>query len=403
MKGVFVSLRTRSSSLLFALALVVSPATTLAASPTLAAQSASPATVEVVLSNDGCAPSPASITAGPVTFNIRNVGGDRVTEVELLRGDTIVGEKENLAPGLSGSFSVTIADGDHQLYCPGAATEYTPVSVTAAGAASAPSAVEPTVRSAFDLATAGYQLYVRQGVAQLVTDTQAFAAAIEAGDIAQAKLLYPAARVDYERIEPVAESFGDLDPAIDMREDDANDQTPFIGFHRLEQALWRDGNLDGTAPVARQLVADTLKLQQLVNDPTTFQFEAAQIANGSTELLDEVAKSKITGEEERYSKLDLLDMAANVDGARKGFELLQPGLGQLDPRLSEAISARFATLDATLAVYADGNGWRAYDRLAPSDIRALSQAVDDLAESLSQVAAKVVIASGESFGTQPNP
>jgi iron uptake system component EfeO len=391
-----VSLRPASSLSLVA---VLVSAVTAAAMPAYAAQPASPTTVQVVLTNDGCTPSPTGVLAGPVTFTIRNVGGDRVTEVELMRGDLIVGEKENLAPGLSGSFSVTVAAGDYQLYCPGATTEYTPLPVTATGQSTAPA----VVRDAFDQATAAYQTYVRQEVAQLVTDTQAFAAAVEAGDIARSKALYAPARVQYERIEPVAESFGDLDPAIDMRADDVDDQTPFTGFHRLEQALWQDGKLDGVAPVAQQLVADVLKLQQLVNDPVAFQFEPAQIANGSTELLDEVANSKITGEEERYSKLDLLDMAANVDGARQGFLTLQPGLSQLDPRLADTIAARFTALDTTMAPFNDAGTWRTYDQLQPADVRGLSQAVNDLAESLSQVAAKVVVASGGTFGPQPNP
>jgi iron uptake system component EfeO len=392
-----VSFRPRSS--LMVLALLASPLAA-AAGPAYAAQP-SPTTIQVVLNNDGCTPSSAGAAAGPLTFNIRNVGGDRVTEVELMRGDLIVGEKENLAPGLAGTFSVTVTAGDYQLYCPGATTEYTPFPVTA-GAAAAP-AVDPVLRDAFAAATATYQVYVRGEVVQLVSDTQAFAAAVEAGDLEQAKALYGPARVHYERIEPVAESFGDLDPLIDMREDDVDDQTPFTGFHRLEQAIWADGRLDGTAPIAQQLVADVLKLQDLVNDPVAFDFEPAQIANGSTELLDEVANSKISGEEERYSKLDLLDMAANVDGARQGFQLLQPGLTQLDPTLASTIATRFASLDTAMAPFNDAGVWRSYDQLAPGDVRTLSGAVNDLAESLSQVAAKVVVASGGSFGPQPTP
>jgi hypothetical protein len=162
----------------------------------------------------------------------------------------------------------------------------------------------------------------------------------------------------------VAERFGDLDPAIDMRADDAGAGTPFIGFHRLEQALWQEGRLDGLGPVADQLVADTQRLQSLVNDPARFRFDAAQMANGSSELLAEVVKSKLTGEEERYSRLDLLDITANVDGARRAFLLLQPGLGRLDPALAETLQARFADWDAAVAPLAEAlRRTNAYDRV----------------------------------------
>lgn len=141
-------------------------------------------------------------------------------------------------------------------------------------------------------------------------------------------------------------------------------------------------------------------MQQLVADPNAFSFDAAQVANGSTELLDEVAQSKITGEEERYSGLDLLDMAANVDGSRRGYQLLRPGLSTLDVNLVATIDARFAELDAALPPYRTDNGWRSYTQLQPDDLRNLSQAVNNLAEPLSQVATRIVVATGGGLSAQ---
>ena len=384
---------------------VLRPAGTLAAavmlllpSAAFGAQSGSPATVTVTLTNDGCVASPASIGVGPATFQVNDTTGDQVSEVELLHNDVIVGEKENLFPGASGSFSVNLPAGDYELYCPSADTEKTTFTVAAAASpAPTTTTVDPAIRSDFDQATSGYRGYVQQEVAALVTSTQAFANAVDAGDIGSARQLYPAARVHYEAIEPVAESFGDLDPAIDMREDDASDPSQFIGFHRLEKALWQDNDLTGMTPVAQQLVANTQKLQQLVDDPTSFSFDAADIANGSTELLDEVARTKVTGEEERYSGFDLLDMSANVDGSRKGFELLRPGLTRIDPTLASTIAARFDALDAAIAPYRGPDGsWKLYSELQPSDVQSISGAVGGVAEPLSQVAARIVVASGQS-------
>jgi iron uptake system component EfeO len=250
------------------------------------------------------------------------------------------------------------------------------------------------VTAAFSRAATDYRTYVQGEVAQLVTETQALTVAVDDGDIEQAKAVYPRARLHYERIEPVAESFGDLDPAIDMREDDATNGAEFTGFHRLEQALWQDDSLADMSPVAHALLANVQELQTLVNDPTAFTFDAAQVANGAVELLDEVSKSKITGEEERYSHLDLLDMAANVDGSRTAFELLKPGLAMLDSALADTTGTRFQALDTAMAPYKRGDGWLVYDQLSATQVRALSQAVGDLAEPLSQVAARIVAATG---------
>ncbi|MCX6022864.1 MAG: iron uptake system protein EfeO [Chloroflexi bacterium] len=349
-------------------------------------------TVQVALTDDACTPAVASAPAGPVTFAIRNNGADKVREVELVKGDLIVGEKENLASGRSGSFSVNLPAGEYELYCPGAKTERTKFVLNKSSLA-AP-AVRPEVRAAFEKAPPAYRSYVQEEVKQLAASTQAFVGAVKAGELAKAKGLYATARVHYERIEPVAESFGDLDPAIDMREDDAEgDMTKFTGFHRLEKALWEAGRLEGMAPVAQELLDNVVKLQGLVND-ASFKFEAWQIANGSTELLDEVSLSKITGEEERYSRLDLLDMAANIEGSRKGFELLQPGLKLLDAPLADSISERFATLTTAMAPYRQGDGWVGYDQLSSAEIRKLAEAVNELSEPLSQVAARVAVAGG---------
>ena len=41
----------------------------------------------------------------------------------------------------------------------------------------------------------------------------------------------------YERVEPVAESFGDLDPRIDARANDVP-KSKWTGFHPIERRLW---------------------------------------------------------------------------------------------------------------------------------------------------------------------
>ena len=348
-------------------------------------------TIRIEMTDAGCPPLPASIAAGPVTFVIVNKDATKSSEAELVQGDRILGEKENLTPGLSASFSLELAAGDYEVYCPGATTERSPFTVTAAdvapsGAVASPAA-DAALASALRAATVGYATYVRQEVADLVAATARFAAAVEAGDIEAAKALYPAARIPYERIEPVAESFGDLDPAIDIRIADVEDPTTWTGFHRLEQALWVEEDLTGMTPIARQLVTDIGRLQTLVE---AAEYQPAQLANGASELLDEVAMSKVTGEEEAYSRIDLVDFAANIDGAKSAFELLRPGLELVDPALASTITARFGDVATALATYREGSGYVTYDRLSQADIRDLSAAVAALAEPLAQVAAKVV-------------
>jgi iron uptake system component EfeO len=341
------------------------------------------ATVSIALTPDGCAPSPASVASGLVTFEVTNKNATAVSEAELLSGDTIVGEKENLTPGLSGKFSLRLKPGKYVVSCPNAKTDRFDFTVTGVAGSASP---DPSASRLAAQASRAYHDYVVSEVQQLVASAAPFTAAVKAGDIAAAKAAYGPARTHYESIEPVAESFGDLDPAIDARVDDVDDPSKWTGFHRLEKALWQDYSLDGMSPIADQLTADIAKLQSLVADQT---YQPAQIANGCVELLDEVGASKVTGEEDRYSHTDLYDFEANVQGAKEGFTVVEPLLKKANPGLASTIESRFADVLAALEPYRHGDGWADYSTVTQDQRRVLAQQVDALAEPLSEVAALV--------------
>ena len=177
--------------------------------------------------------------------------------------------------------------------------------------------------------------------------TTAFVAAVKAGDIAEAKALYPVARTYWERIEPVAESFGDLDPLIDGREGDEEPTAQdFTGFHRIEKELWADRRRQRHGrPFADQLLADVAADRRRV--PTRSTLAPLQLANGAKALLDEVATGKITGEEDRYSHTDLWDFAGQPRGlAGGGRSRCARSSQKRDPTLVAEIDERFAATQA---------------------------------------------------------
>jgi iron uptake system component EfeO len=345
--------------------------------------SAGPAAhVKITLSDGGCAPQPASVPSGATTFDVTNSGSAKVTEAELMRDGRIIGEKESLTPGVSGSFSLRLEPGRYGIYCPGATRDTWPFTVTP-GKAGGGAATDPQLAQA----TRAYHDYVISEVDQLASSGKAFTDAVRAGDIGKAKAAYARAREHYETIEPVAESFGDLDPRIDARADGVADSNQWTGFHRIEKALWEENTLAGMAPLADQLDADIATLRHKVATET---YQPAQLANGASELLTEVSTSKVTGEEDRYSHTDLWDFAANVAGAQKVFELLKPALTAKDPALAERIEARFADVNNGLSRYRRGEGWVPYDAVPESQRRQLASLVNALAEPLSKVAGQVV-------------
>jgi iron uptake system component EfeO len=330
--------------------------------------------VDVSFTDAGCRPGQLSLAAGPTMFNVTNDGASNVTEYEVLDGTRILGEVENLADGFKGSFSLTLQPGKYTIYCPGGESERGTL-VVGGAAAVAESRGEQR-------AVAAYRAYLKAQTALLVTRTRAWRAAIDQGDLAAAKRLFPTVREPYERIEPVAESFGDLDPFIDARAGDVP-AAKWEGFHRIEKRLWVDRTLAGTRPLADRLVENTLRLEGLVQ---SVPLQPAQIANGAKGLLDEVAASKITGEEDRYSHTDLWDFRANVDGARAAIAAVRPLLLRRNVGLARTIDQRFQAVDRALDGYRRGAGFALYTVLTPRDTRSLSRAVNSLAEPVSQVA-----------------
>ncbi len=201
-----------------------------------------------------------------------------------------------------------------------------------------------------------------------------------AGDVERAKELYAPARLPWERIEPVAGSFGDLDPMIDAREGDVPEDE-WTGFHRIEQALWEENTTEGQEKYARQLLEDVKTLREEVEG---IELKPADLVTGSVELLNEVSATKITGEEERYSHTDLYAINANVEGSEVAFEAIEPALEQQDPDLASEIEERFEAVYGAFEPYHQGEGWVNYTELNESERRELSQKIDALAEELSQ-------------------
>src|ERR1700722_2341942 len=301
--------------------------------------SAKTTTVAITLTPQGCAPKPAKIPAGEVDFTVSNTSAGTVSEAELRTSDLakILGEQENLTPGLSGGFSLDLQPGSYKINCPGASQQHWDLAVT--GKAAGPSWPSYPQLAA---AVKSYSGYIDQNTADLVRHTQAFCQAIDAGNMSQAKVRYPQARIHYERIEPVAEIWGSLDTDIDGRwENPVTVASQFIGFHKLEQLIWADNTLTGAPKLCAGLVGNEQQLLTLVRSA---QYNPLEMTSGATDLINEAATAKISGEEGRYSNTDLPVFAANVDGAMEVVSLLRPYLQQKDPSLLAQIRQRDASV-----------------------------------------------------------
>jgi iron uptake system component EfeO len=240
---------------------------------------------------------------------------------------------------------------------------------------------EPKTAINLDSEITSYREFVVSQTEEFVASTQKFVDAINAGNINEAKRLYPISRSYYERIEPIAESFGDLDPKIDARDGDVP-ENEWSGFHKIEQTLWINNSTKGLEKVTEQLMSDSKYLRAKVE---TAEIDPILFVTGPVELLNEVSSTKVTGEEERYSHTDLADFAANVEGSEKIAQLLMPKIKEKDAELASTIEARFHELMSNLNQYKRGDQYVSYTELKKDEVKKLAQQVDALAEPISKI------------------
>jgi iron uptake system component EfeO len=353
-------------------------------------------------SGDECHLSHRTAKAGPVTFTVENTSATGITEVEVVQSQRIVGEKENLAPGLAPvTFTSTLTGGTYALVCPGAVTPSVPFTVTG----TAPVQSGSDARAQLTAGTKTYGAYVANTLADMVTAVRNLRTAVDSGDVAAAKAKYALARPFYEKVESDVAGFvlpgadptdnrGNLDYLVDMRASNLDPAVGWHGFHAVERDLWQRGRITAsTKTLAAELVKNVEKLQSLAK---TLTYKPEDLANGAAGLLEEVQSGKIKGEEELYSHLDLVDFAANVEGAEQAFANLQPGLQRIDPTLARQVTARFADVTKALQAYRDPKqpgGYQAYTAsLKAKDAASLARVVQSLQEPLSRIAEKVATA-----------
>lgn len=342
--------------------------------------------IQVTAADSKCTTSAKSIPAGQVTLKIENTGS-KATEVEILfPDDRIVSEKENIGPGTKYTLTAEVKAGSYEIACrPGMKGHGVRQKLTVTGGSVAKR--DPKL----DAAVAAYREYAQEQADATIPKVETFANAIKAGDLTAAKNAYAPSRYGWEATEPIAESFGDIDPKTDTRVNDLEKGQKWTGWHALEKALWTDKKVGAEQKaLAAELVTDLKDWQKRVGKA---EITPTSMANGAKELLDEVATGKVTGEEDRYSHTDLSDFKANVEGAQKAYELLKPVAQKNDAALTTELDKQFAALNTLLDKYrstSTSDGFVSYDKVTADQRKELSDAVNALAEPLSKLAAAVV-------------
>jgi iron uptake system EfeUOB component EfeO/EfeM len=338
---------------------------------------------EIVVSIHGhaCEPNTLSVPAGRASFRIIN-RSDRAVEWEILDGVLVLEERENIAPGLSQVINAKLLPGDYAITCgllsnPRGTLHVTPTAESDAQAKAKPSMV------AFIGPLSEFRVYLSSQGNALIKAVTALQQAIAAGDLAQAQALYVPAREAYQRLAAASQRLAELDNAINARADyfEKREQDPaFSGFHRLEYSLFQQRSLEGLAPLAQRLVSDVSSLkQQLLAQSLPPEQLVSIVVRNLNSLADVRA---VSGEEERYSHIDLNGFAANLDAARKVVDLMRPLLSKSAADLLPNIDTALAAFETQLnGLKVDGQFSR-YDSVTADQRKQIADKAKALAAAL---------------------
>ncbi|WP_460067719.1 iron uptake system protein EfeO [Pseudomonas sp. H1_G08] len=328
-----------------------------------------------------CEPNALTVPAGRASFRIVN-RSERAVEWEILDGVLVVEERENIAPGLSQLINANLQPGDYAITCGLLSNPRGTLHVTATAASDAAAKAKPSM-VAFVGPLSEFRVYLAVQGSALIKAATALNQAIASGDLAQAQALYLPARAAYQRLAPAAQRLAELDNQINARADyfEKREQDPaFVGFHRLEYALFQQRNLDHVAPIAQRLLADvtTLKQQLLAQSLPPEQLVSIVVRNLNS-LADVRAGS---GEEERYSQSDLNGFAANAQTARKVVDLLRPMLSKSAAELLPEIDQALDDFDSQLNAFKSADGYVSYDAVTAAQRQQIAAKAKALATAL---------------------
>ncbi len=361
----------------------------------LAACSGAPATesggasIAVSVSPEGCTPKTVTATAGQVLFVVTNTGADPA-EFEIIGSDQkVIDEAENIFPGFVVNLKSRLDGGTYELVC-GTLTSPRGALTVSGGAAETRPPSTVVDQAAIDAAVAEYRTYVLAQSDDLIKVIDTFTTAVDAGDLEAAKAAYGPSRVPWERVEPIAELFADLDPKIDAREDDYQagvDDPGFTGYHKLEELLFAKGTTDGTTELTAGLRANVAELRTRLE---TLEIDPRVMTQGAGVLIDEVAQSKMTGEEDRYSKLDLWSIDPNLEGSAKIVDILRPTLTTIDKDYLTSLDDAYASVTTIIDKYgSQSSGYKTFDQISAADLKAMQAGLANLSELLSELSGRL--------------
>ncbi|WP_392558629.1 EfeM/EfeO family lipoprotein [Orbus mooreae] len=232
-----------------------------------------------------------------------------------------------------------------------------------------------------------YLEFVSEQVNKMVIQLEILQQSIQNGDLKQAQDAYVLAHQDYERIRPIVILFGNTDRTINARADyflDQENDYRFVGFHLVEYQLFKLKNLKDAQASSNELLMKARDLQKRLQVET---IEIPKLVQSSADFIEMILETKLAGKENIYSRSDIADIAANIQGSEEIVKVLTPFI---TTETLENIKSNFAKINEIINSYQlDNNKYQVYDQLNSNDKNVLYSLLTQQAELLATLRAQI--------------
>jgi len=238
-----------------------------------------------------------------------------------------------------------------------------------------------------------YRSYLEDEAASLLDWTEQLRGQIAVGEAGKAGSRYATSRVQYGQLLPAQLMIDDIDQRLNGPQVEGQ---PFTGYHRIEKPLFAAESTAGLKPVAKALVFEVRKLRSEI---AAMPLAPAPLAAATEQLLNRVVSRQLTGKEEPYSGVDLVDASASIEGAEAAFKAISPSLGPEADSLEAEVEAAFKQIYGRLKQFgtparfpqtrpaAAGARFIAYDDADENQLEGLRVEVRKLQKLLAEVPA----------------
>ncbi|HTJ70988.1 MAG TPA: EfeM/EfeO family lipoprotein [Actinospica sp.] len=373
---------------------VLAGAIALAATAGYAAAASTPGAphvLDLAQTPGACGAPPASLDAGPVTFQVTDDSRDFVNVYVVASRDvgTVYAEIQDLAPHSTLPLATDLGAGDYAVRCVfGNGKLGTSSTIEVTG--STDEAV-PGYRALPDLdlqtPVHAYTKWVEARLPQLLADTRTLDADVAAGNLPQAKQDWLTAHLDYERLGAAYNAFGDFDGELDGLASglpNGVQDSSWTGFFATEYALWHGEQAAQIRPLTRALVANVAALQQ---DFPSEEVDPGDLPLRAHEILENALQFQLTGIADYGSGTTLATIYANTQGTEELLSILTPLITRADPQLLTAAQQGLTTLQHDLTADHVGSTWQPAAALPAPTRQRVDADLGQLLETLSGIPA----------------